>query len=402
LKTIGALGLSAGLPVGTTTAASSTGKIVPPGLAKKAAQKKLQEVAGTEQFEAWSGAKLGKRQPFYMLAQNGATRKFERSAYVYPVKKGNESVGYITASAQRGLAPIMEYSTATPPMEQFSETATNAKSQGMRSTGRPVYHGGTKYELELANGRGLNVRNGQLSRLGETSATEFEFDSDETRQQWKDIDANFGTAPSGGSSGGADTPSCDLCDHVSGVPCWTSSDDGGANSTDFGTGKDSWQDWDGCTPIAGSMIVGYHENISEWQDNERERIIDKLHETMNTGEGGLEDPGITSAEDIAPGFDNYNDGDKSYDGTLVYGTDEEFVLEELGNKSRPYLLSFLGGGRAEDYPSTKKKYGDHSVTVVGQYDFVNELEIHDTWNGNPHRLTYRNWTEKWSVRVEAN
>jgi hypothetical protein len=41
---------------------------------------------------------------------------------------------------------------------------------------------------------------------------------------------------------------------VSGVPCWTQTDTGGGSSTDVGTGRDAWNEWDGCSPIAASMI----------------------------------------------------------------------------------------------------------------------------------------------------
>lgn len=343
-----------------------------------------------------------------MVTQDSGKRKYEPSAYVFSVLDGRDAIGYITASAQRSMSPILEYSTATPPTKQFSTSDMAAKNRGMRTTGRPLYHGGVKYELELTSGHALNVRSKRVSLPKRMDAGKFQFDGNRARQKWKDvetvvdIDTSANKPPSGGGGGDVDQPSCGSCSHVSSVPCWTESDGGGADSTSFGTGKDSWQKWDGCSPISGSMIIAYHEGIGEWQDNERERIIDRLHETMNTGEGPIEGPGITSIEDVAPGFDNYTDGSKSYNGTLAVEYDKEYVLHELDQKSRPFQLSFMNGARAEDYPDSEKRYDDHSVTVVGQYNFVEELEIHDTWNQYTHRLTYGSWNESWCVSVEAN
>ncbi|WP_435361668.1 C39 family peptidase [Haloarchaeobius sp. DFWS5] len=195
---------------------------------------------------------------------------------------------------------------------------------------------------------------------------------------------------------------------VSGVPCWTAQDLGGGDSTNIGWGIDEWDDWDGCSPIAASMVLGYHENVSESNGSRRESLIDRLHINMDTSNDGTSDP--IDLGDISPPFDDailqpicdgieaYSAGSNSYSAQQHLTVDAELVLEEIDNNNRPFMLNMLNGGRAKDYPSSKKAYGNHSVAVVG-YTWsggatVDELVIHDGWsNPQPHVIEWGNWSE---------
>lgn len=220
-----------------------------------------------------------------------------------------------------------------------------------------------------------------------------------------------------GSALASDAPAGYSMDEtVSGVPCWTEHDAGGGTNTSIGTGRDAWDEWDGCTPIAASMILGYHENISESENDAREALIDRLHVDMNTSSDGYTDPikvgdlspplGDEVLQPIVDGIEDYSEGSNDYSASQATMIDAEYVLQQIENKDRPFMLNMLNGGRAEDYPDHRDKYGNHSVTVVG-YSWdggaqVDELLIHDGWNDSTHVLEWGNWDAYGVVTVEKD
>lgn len=99
LKNIGLTSLAA-LLWGSTATADPGGKKLPKGLAKKAATKQVVTASQQSGFSEWSGADVGKSVTYYRK-NAGKGPAYLRSAYVFPVMDGANSVGYVTTAARR-------------------------------------------------------------------------------------------------------------------------------------------------------------------------------------------------------------------------------------------------------------------------------------------------------------
>lgn len=372
LKGLGIAGL------GLAGTASVTGKneratVVSKADARRNAENKVEAVANRSEFSSWRDATVGK--PITFHARNaGDGPEYVPAAYVFAVKNRGDDVGYVTASARSDWAPVLEYSKATPPSRLVGQARATADDAGVPSTGRLLYHGGVKYGLELADGRALNVRNGRPTDVGtgiDPSAMSFKPEVAQRQQVQTESD---------------DVSTMAEWDTVYGVPAWTEHDDGGSSSTSYGSGDDSWDDWDGCVPVAASMLIAYHEGYDESDTWMREYYIDHLHDDMNTN-----DAGSTFPSDIDNGFDNFSQGSNDYDGTNIYVWNHpDFTISEISDNNRPFLLNMNDGGSANDRSQT---YGDHTVTVMGYVKEGEEFKIHDTWDDSVHYLTWGSWSE---------
>ncbi|MEZ3145631.1 C39 family peptidase [Halobaculum sp. MBLA0143] len=336
--------------VGTATASPDTVSV---GDARAAAAATVRRAAEREQFAAWEGAGLG--QPTTFHARNAARGPAAVPAvYVFPVQEGGRDLGYVTAGARPEWADVIEYSTATPPQRRVAATRAHARRHGARPTDRLLYHGGVKYGVELADGRGVNVRNGRAAPLTEIDPS------------------RVAAQPTGVTT--ADTTTdvtadSHYYDWLWEVPAWTESD------TD-----DPWDDWDGCVPIAASMALAYHEDVGE---SVKEVYIDDLHEDMNTN-----DAGSTFPTDIDNGINEFDTGDDSYNGRNIYlWSHPNFTKQEIG-AGRPFLLNMTSGDQADD---RNQNYGNHTVTVVGYDEGGDELILHDTWDDTTHHFDWGSW-----------
>ncbi|RLM68626.1 hypothetical protein DVK07_10950 [Halorubrum sp. Atlit-26R] len=351
-----------------------------------------------------------------MPALEDASEKYVRTAYVFPVRKKDEEVGYITTSAHRSREPVLEYSTGTSPTQKLVSAEATVAQQADLSAGHPIYTGGIAYGLEVGGSQVLNVQDGSVSHLRAGSPGELQFTGTDSEHRWELVqDGTYGEDRTYGTEGISPTDG-----NLAGVPVWTETDSGNADSTSIGTGADSWNKWDGCTPISASMIIGFHENVYSWQDDERESIIDRLHQKMETNVGGstpplelvlnldgnVSGPGDLVASPMVDGIEDYTEGDNDYSASQHINTGLEFVMSETEQDSRPFMLNLTGGGRVEDYPPDEDTYDQHSVCVVGYNndgtDIVAELEIHDTWDSSEHILSYGNWFAHSSITVSAD
>ena len=360
LKTIGAVGLSGGA-VGTASAAG--GDTVSVGDARDAAAQTVERVAGREKFADWRGATLGRPTTFH--ARNAARGpKYLAAAYSFPVQSRGETVGYVTAGARPGWADVIEYSTASPPQDHVAATKARARGRGGRPTGRLLYHGGVKYGVELADGRGVNVRNGRAAPLS-------------------------GIDPAGveSSPSTSDITTTSSREQLWNVPAWST-----PKEPEEGD-EDPWADWDGCAPVAASMIISYHEGT---QGGKKETYIDVLHKSMNTTYGGTTLP--THIDDGITNFSDYNVSDKSYIGENIHiWTPPNFVKKEIGAE-RPFLLNMTNGEQPDD---KNKSYGNHTVAVVGYDQGGDELIIHDTWDRYSHHIDYGSWEAASYTKVRS-
>lgn len=408
LKTLGITGLAVSSLSGftNTVAAKSAGHHVPKGLAKKAVEKQVLAVSQQPEFSDWKNADIGSEVTFEMKnASKGP--KYLRSAYVFPISTNDEGIGYVTVSPRRSWPPILEYSTAAVPNTLIEGAIQAGEELGKTATGNVLYYGGVKYGLEFDDGTAMNLRNGWVQDAGEgTSSTSLAYDSDKAAQQWETIENTPSTTTDGivasgsTSSDGVTTTALPYPDdlvYIREVPAWTEHDAGDAEDTHIGPGPDSYDRWDGCTPVAGSMVIAYHEGVSEDNDFAREVIIDRLHEDMETSENGL-----TLPLDIDNGFDSYDYVtlcSKSYNGSNIYAwSPPEFVIDEISRHNRPFLLNMTSGNTAED---RTQPYGNHSVTVAGYRYGGDQFILHDTWDSEPHYLTYGGWFASMYTKVTA-
>lgn len=388
LKSIGislaTLGIADSASAGPSS--RSAHKTVPKGQAKKAARSALAQLGDDDEFSSWTSGSLGRPTTAYMK-NAGKGPAFVPSAYIFPVGNGG-SDGYITTAARNDWKPILEFSTATAPTSLIGQAADQASALGHEAKDRLIYHGGVKYGLEASDNKAVNVRNGKPESLGiGVNPRKMQFNAETAAQQWESVELSASPrGPTTGSVGTNDVIPPGGGDSVSinAVPAWTEHDGGGAGSTNIGSGDDSWNSWDGCTPIAGSMIIAFHEGISESQGWAREAIIDRLHNTMNTTDGGSTDPW-----NIDNGFDNYSAGSHSYNGRNIYAwTHPDFTYSEIDVHNRPFLLNMTSGDKAED---RNQNYGDHTATVVGFTGDADYLELHDTWDDQSHYLQWGSW-----------
>lgn len=371
---IGGLGLAG---VGSASASDERATVVSASEARAFAEAKVEAVAGRSEFSSWQGATLGEASLFH-ARKAGSGPTHVPSAYVFAVRNGGEDVGYVTASARSDWAPILEYSPATPPTRRVEPMRSTAEDRGVAATGRLLYHGGVQYAIELADGRAMNVRNGRPMDVGTgMDPTSMSFDAEAVDRRPEEVGRDDVESE--------DVTASDWWDTLWDVPAWTEHDDGGNDTTYYGSGDDAWDDWDGCVPVAASMVIAYHEGYDESDTWMREYIIDRLHDDMNTN-----DAGSTFPTDIDNGFNQFAEGSHDYSGQNIYVWNHpNFTKTEITENGRPFLLNMTAGGSAED---RDQSYGDHSVTVVGYSDDGEELEIHDTWDDDNHYLTWGSWT----------
>lgn len=344
--------------------------------AKKAVKAKLPELSSSPGLDSWENVALGSGSTVYL--KTGTYEDEQPSGHVFPIRSQGTNVGYVTASARADWRPILEFSPATPPTELVGQARATAAESGFEPTDRIIYHGGVKYGLELSGGKAMNVRSGNVEPITVGSPAEKQFDPAVVSQEWDEVTGSSASSSISGQSSNFGW--------VYGVPAWTEHDDGGANSTSYGPGDDAWANWDGCVPVAASMIIAYHEGVSSTNDAKREEIIDRLHDSMNTKDG---EKGLTDPWNIDDGFDDYTWGSEDYSGRNIYTWETpDFEKQEIDN-DRPFLLNMTSGGTAED---RNDDYGNHTVCVVGYKNDADYLALHDTWDDTFHYLSWGSWT----------
>lgn len=180
---------------------------------------------------------------------------------------------------------------------------------------------------------------------------------------------------------------------ISGVPSWYQSSswslisDEGGGEDDWpecrGSADDPWDNWDGCGPIAGAMVLGYWDsNGYSSIPNNDETVIDDCHHFMDT-----DDTGETSVYDIAPGIDDTSQY-YGYDFSSSLDSDETWsdVIGEI-NASRPFVLAL--------------EWDDdgHGITVRGYRASTSEIRFHNCWDDWSHEITFGNW--EWAYIIKT-
>lgn len=357
---------------------------------RDAARATVERIAGRVEGPEWQSPTLGEGVTFFASdkgCDDGSSSSYSRTAQVFTVHDGGAPAGYVTAAARHDWTPILEYSAAMSPARLLDAARSDARGQGFEPTGRLLYHGGVKYGLELAGGRAMNLRDGRITDVRGYDPASMSFDPETVERRWTDL----GDAT--GSTGGAtEASSGQWSDTLHDVPAWEENDEGKKDSTSYGPKGDAWSEWDGCSPVAGSMIVAYHEDKDEQDTWYQEYYIDKLHESMDTDYGGE-----TKPWNIDDGFDDFDGGSHSYNGRNIYSWyHPNFVKSEISDNERPFQLNMRNGGCAND---RDRDYGEHSVVVVGYTDDGETFKIHDGWDDEIHYLSWGAWSECMYTKV---
>lgn len=383
LRTIGALGLGGSALTAVGSATPGPKPTLVKRDAKKAARRLADHIGSKEEYSDWRAQGIRRPELFYAKVENGQTYDLKPRAWVFPVENRGDDVGYLTVDATRSEPLALAYGRDRAPQRRYEDAEAHANVRGLAAQRTFVYHGGVEYGVLSDEGPLVDLRGNRARKKGPVKSLASlspDTTAERTARLEGDVknahDVSFGA--SGTSSGDDWDRSTD--EEIYGVPNWTGEDGGDAASTDFGTGDDSWggwNGWDGCVPIATSMAVAYHEGIYEWQDEDREELIDRLHVLQNTDSGGS-----TAPKDI----DNvkyYSRRTHDYDAT-TYAQPTASAFHWSVDHDEPAVLAMddteYGGG--------------HAVTVVG-YDHVDKTgfddhyyKVHNTYASSPDVIVH--------------
>lgn len=388
LKSIGAAGtVSAGVLGATeTAAASSTRK----GRARKMAENTVEFLGNTAEFSNWQKKGVQSPELFYAKVKDSSSGdddtgvEYVPSALVFPIEDDGEDAGYMTIDAISPHTPVLAYGKSKAPQRKLDDAVRTARASGHSLRQKYIYHSGVEFGVETTGGHAMDLRQQSIKRVdpAESVNSVREMSTESTYTTMRDEPPEW--------SGSTD-------DSVAGnPPNWTESDDGGDTDTEIGTGRDSWSDWDGCSPVAASMAIGYHEGINEWEDDKINALIDILHKKMNTSSGGS-----TRPDRIDGGIEKYNSGNKSYNATNRYWNPRGNIKDSVGNDN-PCMLNMTNSG----YTKHNSDFG-HSVTAVGYRTMscglfcdYTHYKVYSGHGTKPDRVANGNWLKAMVTRIK--
>ena len=358
--------------------------------ATQIAKASVGEIGTRDEFEDWSTEGIQSPALFHAKLNTDGSRTYVPRAWVFPIDHRGEDVGYITIDAKQRHKPVLAYGRGNAPQHGLNDAAGLAESEAVSIRGRYLYHGGVEYGVETADKTGIVDLRGSNGKKPIRR-----FPAVERIEQTLPVDTN---------GDGGDPPDWEgpANDRITGVPNWESTDPGAASETKIGTGDDSWDTWDGCSLIAGSMAIGYHEDISENDNNERESVIDRLHNSM-----GVSDEEYTDPRDVDDGIRNYD-----AEGHNSYSADNNWLklkgnIEDAVAGNKPPILSMLNGPYIKKSVQENGKWADgHSVVPVGyRYESCGPvcsnlyIKVHSGYDTPPDRISHGNWLKAVITRI---
>ena len=352
-------------------------------------------------YKAWEGSRVSKTPKIYYLPDGS------KAAYEFTILKNGKIVGYIMISAREDLPPVLEFGKSKPPSMNIEKVKAKYRVK------RLLYLGALLYVADIGNGKAVHLRDMRIMKYPQKVT--FNVDHKAAEESWRGILQNTANTLSSRTDVGVESSTPVISDwgQVDGVPSWTSEDSGNADiqyPNNIGIQPDPWDTWDGCTPIAASMVIGYYVSFPD-----KESIIDVLHHTMHT-----DDDGVTEWWGyIDDGIDNFAEeytntvyypifGEEypyDFDGSNDYYVSMDDVKRQIKTYGRPFVLSINGG----PYGLTT----GHSVAVVGFTEWKNledgatwmYLTIHNTWyNGDEgvDSILFGDWRIAVATYVTAN
>ncbi len=386
--------------------------------ARTAAKKLIPWYAQTRRSYAdWRGAVPGAPTTYYGYGPDGDCQP---TAYVVPVEHRSgerRSAGHTTIAARRSVPPVLEYGQSRPPSETISHTGRTSRRRPAADAvadGRLLYQGGLDFGIEADAGEMIRLRSQRRTPVRPVGSLHRSVDdtgADRARRSWAtllddtaDLRREYGTADTSLSFGAY------AWDGHYGEGDPVGDDTGGASYPNCrGTPDDSWDGWDGCSPVAGTQIVMYHEGLENTDANlaERETICDALHELMDTN-----DSGWSNTWNIDNGFDNLAnelDGkgtiDGSYNGDNEYNISKGLIQSEIDDGQPCMLTNYsiipngdptVTGPGAGSGPRRMKKggsnYDGHSIVITGYNTGTTmEVDVYDGWSTQQHTIAYGSW-----------
>lgn len=385
LEMIGSVSITGTLLSSGGAVSAQSDEYVTRKTARRIAKNAVEQLGTQSEFDDWRPQGVRAPQLYYGKVRSGDSIEYVPRAWVFALENRGDDVGYITIDAGQLAMPVLTYGRSKAPHKRVERARQVGNANGVSIHDRFLYQGGVQFGVETTDRRMIDLRGERIVPIHAVSDADQLKPTHNTNEPTTEDEATVqGSAPDW--SGSTD-------DSISGVPNWTEYDYGGASSTDFGSGDDAWDDWDGCSPVAGSMAIGYHEGIDEWNDaDEREALIDRLHVDMNTdSEGG------TWPTDIDNGISNYAEGTYSYNGNnnhwLIKGNIEDAVAN-----NNPPMLNMMNGPYTKNNDSWKD---GHSVTAVGYRKGSDYFyhKVHNGYNTAPDRVSNGNWTDAFVTRI---
>ncbi|WP_049924383.1 C39 family peptidase [Halopiger djelfimassiliensis] len=391
VKRIGAASITGTFLASIGTVSAQETEYVTEKRARWIAKNAIKQLNPRSEFDDWQPQGVTSPQLYYGKVQRGSSIEYEPRAWIFAIENRGDDVGYITIDADQLVTPVLAYGRSKAPHKRVGRAKKVGSANDVTVTDRYLYHGGVQFGVETTDQRMIDLRKGKILPLPAVNSTDVLKPTHNPNGRDADRTKEREITPQGSGDGPPDW-SGGTDDSISGVPNWKSYDDGGASSTEYGSGDDAWDEWDGCSPIAGSMAIGYHEGIDEWDDaDEREALIDRLHDDMKT-----DSDGITDFNDIDNGISNYAEGTYSYNGNnnhwLIKGNIEDAVAN-----NNPPMLNMTNGPYSKD----KQWLNGHSVTVVGYRKGSGYFyhKVHNGYNTSPDRISNGNWTDAFVTRI---
>ncbi|NJF25624.1 C39 family peptidase [Thermococcus sp. Bubb.Bath] len=338
-------------------------------------------------FMDFKGAKIGKKLVLFYFPDG------RPAYYEVPIFMGRKLIGVMFMPASKTMPPgWMQVFEARKLVSQQLDKI--AETRGIRHY-RYVVLGAAMFGIQTGDGTVVDLA-GREYRIDPKMPFRFSIESEKNVMLWAKLERDASKSSS--------------IKIIEGVPTWTSTDTGNANTKypdNVGSAPDPWDDWDGCSPIAASMVVAYYE--SQFRTAYlREAIIDVLHFTMGTN-----NKGETEADDIPRGIEDfYWEAIKLYkDGYL--GVHPTYGYDATNREYSSNYQLFLAVKREVDtnHPGLlnvhlRLRNGSiigHSMTFVGYYDdaSIQEIYVHTTWKDLPEGwIRVGNWGDAMITTVK--
>ncbi|AJC72763.1 hypothetical protein X802_07320 [Thermococcus guaymasensis DSM 11113] len=187
--------------------------------------------------------------------------------YEVPILKGGEVTGVMFVPASKTMPP--KWMEVFEGKELVSQSLDKiAERKGIKHY-RYVALGGAMFGIQTEDGTIVDLA-GREYKVDLKVPFKLSIESEKNTVLWTQLERDvFGSSSR---------------KIIAGVPTWTSTDPGNASTkypNNVGSVADPWDYWDGCSPIAASMVVAYYD--SQFRTSYlRESIIDILHFTMGT------------------------------------------------------------------------------------------------------------------------
>lgn len=356
MKGVGTATLGATLFTSNGVARSSSDAEIPESLARRLARYRINQVQHRKEFSKFDPEGLGNPELFYAARDTRLGTDYIPAAWVFPIKNGRKEVGHISVGAHKFVPPIIQYGTAKAPQNYLEDkqTDSNVSDLSFDESSTYLYKNPMAFGIEAEGRTFVDLKRGFRMDDEATAGFDPSQNVEHVQNEWQRIKQfeRKGDLIE-------QTPQPLSSEDVSGsVPNWTEEDDGNANTSYpdcAGMEPDPWASWDGCVPIATSMVNGYHVGYEDsWPDDIKENYIDTLHEVMNTRDLPTGD-GQTFPFDIPNIEDEF-----SYDVNNHWWGRRDEIKDQIDSNNPP-VVSYWGDKSSSSMDLKDKAVGHAEV-----------------------------------------